>query len=213
MILILIHAFWYHQPLSLAPAIIDPCHVHPVWPQVWEVVDANYLDARSGGFDHEAWRKLKDAALARQYTSKGAVYSAVRCKAAAASPVRWSMSKAAFFCSGSSSIGMPAISLAGAPVAWQWLLVCMTEKETSLAADSRHDGPRHLRPLLPLHPAQRVWQHEEIRHQRSRPQSGNRRGVCAQNRRGRGDFVLLIVDLSLPAAKAFDITIAFVMVC
>ena len=46
--------------------------------EVWEVVDQNYLDARSTGFDRAKWAQLRDNALAQQYSSTAGVYRAVR---------------------------------------------------------------------------------------------------------------------------------------
>jgi hypothetical protein len=42
--------------------------------EVWEVVDSNYMDARSSGFDHDTWRRLRDEALSRKYRDTPAVY-------------------------------------------------------------------------------------------------------------------------------------------
>lgn len=41
------------------------------------MVDANYMDARSSGFDHDTWRRLRDEALSRTYRDTPAVYRCV----------------------------------------------------------------------------------------------------------------------------------------
>jgi C-terminal processing protease CtpA/Prc len=46
--------------------------------EVYEVVDQNFADARGAGFDPAAWRRLRDAALARPPRDRAAAYSAVR---------------------------------------------------------------------------------------------------------------------------------------
>lgn len=38
----------------------------------------NYLDARNLGFSRDAWKRLRDVALADRYTSQAQVYRAVR---------------------------------------------------------------------------------------------------------------------------------------
>ncbi|KXZ42218.1 hypothetical protein GPECTOR_180g254 [Gonium pectorale] len=51
---------------------------HSLIREVWEVVDGNYLDARSTGFDRQRWAQLRDAALAVPYRDTAAGYRAVR---------------------------------------------------------------------------------------------------------------------------------------
>jgi carboxyl-terminal processing protease len=46
--------------------------------EVWEVVDRNFSDARDVGFDPDRWRKLRDAALSKNFSDSGAAHSAVR---------------------------------------------------------------------------------------------------------------------------------------
>ncbi|GAB4819263.1 hypothetical protein N2152v2_006309 [Parachlorella kessleri] len=45
---------------------------------VWEVVDANFMDARGAGFTRERWRELRDEVLARPLQSRAAAYGAIR---------------------------------------------------------------------------------------------------------------------------------------
>ncbi|KAG2438588.1 hypothetical protein HXX76_005138 [Chlamydomonas incerta] len=51
---------------------------HALIREVWEVVDANYLDARSTGFNRDRWAELRDEALAGSYRDTAAGYRAVR---------------------------------------------------------------------------------------------------------------------------------------
>ncbi|KAG2502153.1 hypothetical protein HYH03_000640 [Edaphochlamys debaryana] len=51
---------------------------HALIREVWEVVDSNYLDARSTGFERERWAELRDAALAVPYRDTSAGYRAIR---------------------------------------------------------------------------------------------------------------------------------------
>lgn len=46
--------------------------------EVYEVVDRNFSDARSAGFDPEKWRQARDAALSRPIPDAAAAHSAVR---------------------------------------------------------------------------------------------------------------------------------------
>eukprot|EP00803_Ostreobium_quekettii_P000040 evm.model.scf_1739.1 EVM.evm.TU.scf_1739.1 scf_1739:6103-14239(+) len=46
--------------------------------EVWEVVDANYMDVRNTGFDKEQWKRIRDEALAKKPTSRSSVYRVVR---------------------------------------------------------------------------------------------------------------------------------------
>ncbi len=46
--------------------------------EVWEVVDRNFSDARSVGFDPDQWRKLRDAALSKNPNDTNAAHAAVR---------------------------------------------------------------------------------------------------------------------------------------
>ncbi len=47
---------------------------HSLIREVWEVVDANYLDARSTGFDRDRWAGLRDAALGQSYRDTGGAH-------------------------------------------------------------------------------------------------------------------------------------------
>ncbi|GFR42289.1 hypothetical protein Agub_g3187, partial [Astrephomene gubernaculifera] len=51
---------------------------HTLIREVWEVVDANYLDARASGFDRRRWAELRDEGLSRSYRDTAAGYRAVR---------------------------------------------------------------------------------------------------------------------------------------
>lgn len=51
---------------------------HSLIREVWEVVDANYLDARSTGFDRDRWAGLRDAALGQSYRDTGGAHRAIR---------------------------------------------------------------------------------------------------------------------------------------
>eukprot|EP00198_Chlamydomonas_reinhardtii_P006937 XP_001696273.1 tail-specific protease [Chlamydomonas reinhardtii] len=51
---------------------------HAIIREVWEVVDSNYLDARSTGFNRDRWAELRDEALAGSYRDTAAGYRAVR---------------------------------------------------------------------------------------------------------------------------------------
>ncbi|KAG2435553.1 hypothetical protein HYH02_011847 [Chlamydomonas schloesseri] len=51
---------------------------HALIREVWEVVDSNYLDARSTGFNRDRWAELRDEALAGSYRNTAAGYRAVR---------------------------------------------------------------------------------------------------------------------------------------
>lgn len=55
------------HPRSAQP----PC---PSCPQVCEVVEANFSDARSAGYDRQQWQQLKEAALARPLRDRAAAY-------------------------------------------------------------------------------------------------------------------------------------------
>jgi hypothetical protein len=63
--------------LRTAPPDSPPPQAWTPRSQVWEVVDANYLDARATGWDQARWAELRDAALTKRYAETAAVHRSV----------------------------------------------------------------------------------------------------------------------------------------
>lgn len=73
-------SFGYPQDASSATKA-----AHAIIREVWEVVDSNYLDARSTGFNRDRWAELRDEALAGSYRDTAAGY---RCEGRGKLPAR-----------------------------------------------------------------------------------------------------------------------------
>lgn len=55
----------------------DPQQWRALVDDVWEVVDNNFMDARSAGFDRERWRQLRDDVLSKPLASRAAAHGQV----------------------------------------------------------------------------------------------------------------------------------------
>ncbi|KAF5826678.1 ClpP/crotonase-like domain-containing protein [Dunaliella salina] len=66
------------QPASPEEREAFDAGAHQLIREVWEVVDGNYLDARSSGWNRERWAQIRDNALAQHYSDTTAVHRAVK---------------------------------------------------------------------------------------------------------------------------------------
>uniref|UniRef100_A0A7S3R0D6 C-terminal processing peptidase n=1 Tax=Dunaliella tertiolecta TaxID=3047 RepID=A0A7S3R0D6_DUNTE len=66
------------QPATAEEREAIDAAAHQLIREVWEVVDDNYLDARSSGWDRTRWAQIRDGALAKHYSDTTAAHRAVR---------------------------------------------------------------------------------------------------------------------------------------